>query len=163
MKRFRMAVTGLCLFAVACLLAGCSGNPTPKGSGAKPGTTTPKDDHPEEGPHKGLLVEWGEEEYHAEFTADRAKGDVTVYILGKDARTATPIKADKIQLSLKDPAVQIDLTASPQQGDPAGSSSRFVGKLSDSTAGKKLSGTISGAVNGKPYAGDFKEGESPKP
>jgi hypothetical protein len=147
------ALLSACLFATS----GCSKDKEKHDGSAKNKDQDRKHDHPDEGPHKGALVEWGDEEYHVEYTSDRSKGEATAYILGPDAKTAAPIKADKIQLTSKDPAFQSDLKAAPQKEDPAGKSSVFKGKLPESAKGKKLTGTISGEVEGKPYVGDLKE------
>jgi hypothetical protein len=53
----------------------------------------------------------------------------------------------------------VDLKAVPQDGDPAGKSSRFVGKHDSFGKEQEFEGTMSGVVDGKPYAGDFKEEE----
>ena len=52
---------------------------------------------------------------------------------------------------------QADLLASPQDGDPKGSASRFI--ATDERFGKEqeFEGTVSGVIDGKPYLGDFKE------
>ena len=38
------------------------------------------------GPHKGQLIEWGEEEYHLELVPDAKAGTGTVYVYGDAAR-----------------------------------------------------------------------------
>ena len=45
--------------------------------------TVRAEDH--EGPHKGIVVEWGDEEYHTEIVIDAKTETVTVYIYGSDA------------------------------------------------------------------------------
>jgi len=99
--------------------------------------TMAKDEHPTHGPHKGAIAEWGDQdEYHVEFTVDHAKKEATVYILGKDVKTAKPIKAKEITLTLKlSPPVTLKLAAAPEQADPPDTSSRFVGK--DEVSGKR--------------------------
>jgi len=153
-----------CLMLAACVMLGAGCSSTTSNSASNEAKDKDKDkkdkdkkeEHAEAGPHKGAIVEWGEEEFHVEYTSDK-DGNVTVYILGKDVKTATPIKADKIQLSNKDPKFDLELKAAPEKSDPMGKSSTFKGKLPDAAKGKKLSGTISGEVDGKPYAGDLKE------
>jgi hypothetical protein len=139
---------------VAVLLAGCSGN--------QPGQSPPtgnnkKHDHPTEGPHHGALVEWGDEEYHPEVVFDREKNEVRVYVLGKNAKTPTPIGSDKITLSNTDPPFQVELKPSPNAKDPKGKSSQFVGALPDVPKDRRLGGTLAAVVDGKPYSGDFRE------
>jgi hypothetical protein len=114
-------------------------------------------DRPDHGPHNGALAEWGDEDYHAEFTADREKNEVTVYILAKDAKTPSPIPSDKVTLASRNPPFQVDLNPLPEKTDPAGLSSRFVGQLPESARGRRLSGTLAAVVGGKPYSGSFRE------
>jgi hypothetical protein len=114
------------------------------------------------GPHKGAIVEWGEEEYHLEVVADAKAGTVTVYVYGgpEDLKTgkARPIAAKSLVMTVKaDKAVTLKLDASPQKGDPDGSASAFAGKHAVFATDAKLSGTVSGKVGTKPYAGDFKQ------
>jgi hypothetical protein len=60
-------------------------------------------------------------------------------------------------LSIKDPAFTAALKASPQDGDPEGKASRFVGNHENLGIVKEYEGSMSGAVNGTPYSGNFKE------
>ena len=92
-----------------------------------------------------------------EFTVDHGKKEATVYILGGDAKSPAPIKAEKLLLSINDPQFQVDLAAQPLKGEAAGSSSRFVGTHDNLGKVQEFAGTISGEADGKPYAGDFKE------
>src|SRR5262245_34972790 len=110
--------------AAIVILAGCTDKPT------KP--KSPKDDahgHPDKGPHGGALAEWGDENYHAEFTVDHAKKQATVYILDGSAANAAPVAANSLTLRLTNvkPAVEITLKADPEAGDPKGQCSRFSG------------------------------------
>ena len=117
-----------------------------------------KHDHPDEGPHHGCLAEWGEEEYHVEFTVDRKTGTATVYILGGDAKKAKPIDAKEVTLTIKGKkAVSVDLKPKPDKDDPSGKCSRFVGTHKSLKATDLFSGTVSAEVGGKPYSGDFKQ------
>lgn len=150
---------GVTLFVVA----GCNKGGTPAAKNAADAKKGAKKvdghDHPHEGPHDGALAEWGNEEFHVEFTVDHKKQEARVYVLGPDAKKAAPIKSGKIMLSIKDPVIQIDLKPEPQKDDPAGSASVFVGKHEKLGIERDFAGTLSGEVNGKPYAGDFKEDE----
>ena len=110
-----------------------------------------------EGPHGGTVADWGGGKFHVEFTVDHDKQEATVYILGDDEKTATPIDAEEITLSIKDPAFTASLKASPQDGDPAGKASRFVGNHENLGIVKVYEGSMSGAVSGTPYSGNFKE------
>jgi len=161
----------LSLAAVGVWTVGCqSSSDSAKANKAKaPATSTKADkgdlhDHPEAGPHGGVLAEWGEEEFHAEFTVDHKTNEATVYILDGSAKKVKPIKSASITLALKlQPPVTVTLTAKPLDGETGGASSRFVGKHDALGKDQKLSGTISADVNGKPYAGDFNQDEKKKP
>ena len=114
------------------------------------------------GPHKGTIVEWGEEEYHLELVTDMKAGTVTLYVYGgeEDLKkgTAKPIDAKTLTLSLKTkPTLTLKLEAKPTKDDPAGKCSVFVVKHEVFGTGMKLEGTVSGKVGTKPYSGDFKQ------
>ena len=109
------------------------------------------------GPHDGTLADWGGGKYHVEFTVDHEKQEGTVYILGADEKTPTPIKAAEIQLSITDPMMQVTLKASPQEGDAEGTASRFVGNHEKLGVVQEYAGTISGVIDDTPYSGDFAE------
>ena len=140
------------IFVGAALLAGCGPDHAAK---LPPDAKDQVHERPV-GPHKGALVEWGEE-YHAEVVADREKGEATVYVLAKNAKTPAPITAETVLLSVDDPVIQVELKPAPEPGDPKGKSSRFVGSLPDSARGWRLTGTIGGVVDGKRYSGEFRE------
>ena len=109
------------------------------------------------GPHDGTIADWGGGKYHVEFTVDHDKQQATVYVLGGDEKTPAPIDADSIELSIADPEMQVTLEASPQDGDPEGKASRFVGTHEGLGVVQEYSGTMTGVVDGTPYSGDFKE------
>ncbi|GAA4442823.1 hypothetical protein [Bremerella cremea] len=120
-------------------------------------------DHGEEGhghapgPHGGTLADWGGGTFHVEFTVDHAQKQATVYILGGDEKTPSPIDAESVLLTIQDPAMQIDLAPQPLADDPAGEASRFVGTNEGLATVKEYAGTLSAAVDSTPYAGNFQE------
>lgn len=115
-------------------------------------------DHASEGPHGGALAEWGDHEYHVEFTVDHKTQTATVHILDGNAKVAVPIDSAELTLALKlDPPVTIKLAAKPEAGDPAGRSSRFVGTHAALHVERELAGSVAGKVGGKPYSGTFQE------
>jgi hypothetical protein len=116
-----------------------------------------QDHHHGDAPHGGTLTDWGGGAYHVEFTVDHDAKSTAVYILGDDAKTAVPIKAEKLLLTINEPAFQLELTPSPQSTDAAGTSSCFTGTHHNLGIVREFSGTISGEVDGTPYAGDFVE------
>jgi hypothetical protein len=138
----------------AILLAGCSQqSPAPTKSIAK----AKDDDHHANGPHGGTVFDFGGGALHAELTIDPKTRDVTVFILDGSAKKANPIKSETLRLSLRSPAVQLELKAMPLETDPQGESSRFAGQHVTIDPKKSIDGTLSGSVDGKPYAGDFKK------
>lgn len=108
------------------------------------------------GPHEGVVADWGGGKYHVEFTVDHDKKEATVYVLGSDEKTPAAIKADKVLLSIKQPAFQVELMPAPQAGETGGAS-KFVGTHDNLGIVQEFAGTISGEVDGTPYAGDFAE------
>jgi hypothetical protein len=109
------------------------------------------------GPHDGTLADWGGGKYHVEFIVDHNKQEATVYILGEDAKSAAPIKTDKISLIIGDLEIETDLLAAPLDGETDGLASRFVGKHEQLAVVQEYAGTITGEIEGTPYTGDFKE------
>ena len=165
MPRFSLC-SGLLLaltFAIGC----DSAKPTaPKTTTTPAASTTPaKDDHGHAhaghgaGPHEGTLADWGGGKFHVEFTVDHDKQEATVYILGSDEKSPTPIKAKdgEVLLAIKAPEFQVTLKAVPLEREAEGTCSRFVGKHESLGIVQKFAGTISAEVDGTPYAGDFKE------
>jgi hypothetical protein len=165
METMRILVLKLTTLVVACMLtvtAGCNNSQEPAGAAKTPpagGDAERKGGHAGHGtgPHDGTVADWGGGKYHVEFTVDHDKQEATVYILGDDEKSPVPINATEIQLAIKKPAFQSALKASPQEGDPAGSASRFVGNHESLGVVMEYEGTISGEVDGTPYSGSFKE------
>ena len=153
------------LFALAAAgLAGCDNKPATTGPGTAASTATTaakgkgagKDHEHGPGPHGGAIGEFGGK-YHFEFTVSHPKQEATVYILGGDAQTAAPVKAESLTLSISSPMFRVELKPVPQQGDPPGTSSRFVGKHEKLGVEQEFAGEVSGGVAGRPLVGDFKE------
>jgi hypothetical protein len=109
------------------------------------------------GPHEGTVADWGGGKFHVEFTVDHGKQEATVYILGADEKSPVPIDAASIEMSITDPVMQVTLKAAPQDSDPAGKASRFIGNHEKLGVVQEYAGTISGVIDGTPYSGDFKE------
>lgn len=111
------------------------------------------------GPHEGTLADWGGGKYHVEFTVDHDQQLATVYVLGGDEKTSAPISAadGKLLLTIKEPSFQVELIATPLEGETAERASRYVGKHEKLGIVQEFGGTISGEVEGTPFAGDFQE------
>ncbi len=107
------------------------------------------------GPHGGVVTDWGGGKFHVEIAFDRSKKEATVHILGDDERTAVPIDATEVQISVSDPQFQFSLTATPQTGDPSGKASRFVGSHDKLGEISEIAGAITGVVEDTPYSGSF--------
>ncbi len=157
MKTTHTLIASLALAALL-ISTGCNNAASDKTNKPDAGKTAAKT---EEGhgaaPHGGVLVEWGAEEFHVEFIVDKAKGEAVGYVLGPDAKTATPIKADKLTLTINEPKLTLDMLPEPQTGETGGKASKFVAKNDAFAKDAKFGGGISGAVDGKPYDGDFKQ------
>jgi Txe/YoeB family toxin of Txe-Axe toxin-antitoxin module len=108
-------------------------------------------------PNGGAIADWGGGKYHVEFTVDHDKKQATVYILDNDAKSPAPVKASELVLSVNDPVFEVELKPEPLEGETGGVSSRFVGQHDNLGTVREFAGTISGEVDGTPYAGDFKE------
>lgn len=162
----RFALPASLLFTLF-LAVGCGGGDQPAPKSAVSPATTAKDDHGHEhghdhhgaGPHDGTLADWGGGKFHVEFCVDHDKQEATIYVLGSDEKTATPIKAadGKLLLTIKEPSFQVELSAAPLEGEAEGTASRFVGKHEKLGKVQEFAGTISAEVEGTPYAGDFAE------
>lgn len=124
------------------------------------------DDHT--GPHKGIVVEWGEEEYHPEIVVDAKAGTVTVYIYGnhddlhKKKLKAIDSKSLTLVLKTSPTATTVKLEPAPKddkerKDDPDGQCTKYTAKHDVFAKDMKWEGTISGKVGTKPYSGDFKQ------
>lgn len=117
-------------------------------------------DHPETGPHKGALAEWGNEEYHIEFTVDHGKKQATVYVLDDKAekQVAIPVETLTLILTHDKAPIEIVLKADPDTGDAKGKSSRFVAVHDELGKEIEFRGTVRGKIgDGDPFEGDFVE------
>lgn len=110
-----------------------------------------------QGPHGGVVVDWGGGKYHVEIVFDHAAKSATAYILGADERTPVPIDAATIEVTIKEPAVTLTLTAVSPSSDDAGRASEFTGSNESLSTEQDYAGAITGVVSGTPYTGEFKE------
>lgn len=163
-------MTFAALFTITLGLSGCSQPMSPPPAPAtKPATGVARHDHGHDhahgdhehgaGPHGGTLADWGGGKYHVEFMVDHDAKQATVYLLGVDEKTPAPVAmADgKLLLTIREPAFQIELAARPLDGETDATASRYVGGHDSLGIVREFAGTISGVVDGTPYAGDFEE------
>ena len=82
-----------------------------------------------------------------------------IYVLDSDEKTAAPVKtADgKLLLTIREPAFQVELVARPLAGEGDGKSSCYGGTHESLGIIREFTGTISGEVDGTPFAGEFAE------
>lgn len=154
MLRIYLLISGVALFA----MNGCGETPTPKPSPTAPPAPLTEEGHSHgEGPHGGTVADWGGGMYHVEFLVNHDTREATVYMLDNNAKKSAPIKAEKLLLSISTPSFQVELMPAPLEEEADGMSSRFVGKHEKLGVAQEFSGTISGEIDGIPYAGDFKE------
>jgi len=146
-----LATLALVLYAVGCKKEQTSSNENQSAQSAK------GDHHHGAGPHGGVIADWGGGKYHVEFTVDHDKKQATVYILGSDAKTPAPIAASQLVLNINEPEFDVELKPEPLGKESGGVSSRFVGQHENLEMEREFAGTISGEVDGTPYAGDFEE------
>lgn len=160
-KLLAFSVVAACVSLAS--LMGCNQPANAPVNQPAPATTTaaPEDEHGHShghgaGPHDGAVADWGGGKYHVEFTVDHEKKEATVYVLGSDEKTPAPVKADRLLLSIEQPAFQVELLPSPLEGETDGAS-RYVGTHDSLGVVQEFTGTISGEVEGTPYAGEFAE------
>ncbi|MCE9562385.1 MAG: hypothetical protein K8U57_10050 [Planctomycetes bacterium] len=114
--------------------------------------------HAEVGPHGGPLADWGDGAFHLEVVHDRDAEAVTVYVLDRWAKKPKTTDAATLTLTLRtNPATAVRLEPVPNEGDPPGRHSRYIGRHPAFKAEAKLTGTVSGTAWGKSYSGDFSQ------
>lgn len=94
---------------------------------APPAAKADDHDHAEVGPHKGTLIELGDEEYHAELVLDEKTDSVSIYLLDGKVKNYVAIPSKEIVVALKHDGKSetFKLKAKPQKTDPSGMSSMF--------------------------------------
>jgi hypothetical protein len=174
---------GLLVGTVA--LAGCAAEkkaaPTPpKGANSAKDASPKKHDHDHDdadhhthgnGPNGGVTFDMGK--YHAEFTVDHPKKEVTVLFLKdeegkKESEWAPlPVAATEFTLSIKETKVKegadkgkvvapMTITLKPAD-EKDGKASKFVGADPGIGNVADFEGTVVGEIDGKPSQGEFKE------
>ena len=160
-------------FCAASMAAQAFGAPPAAKPGDKPAAKA--DEHAEVGPHKGTLIELGEEEYHAEFVLDEKTHTVSVYLMDGAVKNYVAIPAKEITVTLKHDGKpeSFKLKAKPQKTDPAGMSSMFTLKdeeFVDDLHHKGSDPRLMLKIDGKPFSAkivldhkDHDHKDEPKP
>ena len=155
--------TMLSFAVITAILAGGCAPKSPSGSkppGSPPGSAKKHDDHEHgPGPHGGTVFDLGK--YHAEFKVDHGKQEATIYILGDDEKTPTPIEAAQIDVTIKTPAFSVELKPVPMEGE-SGKSSRFVAKHENFGKEQEFEGTATMKSAPSRWKAKFKEEPEPK-
>jgi YHS domain-containing protein len=160
MKTGLKELIGALVLAGAVVTLGCERAPRAARAPAGP---QPADTQPhahDAGPHGGAIAEWGDEEYHAEFTVDHKSKTAVVYILDGAARKAAKVAPERftrmtLTLTTARPPITLELKHDPGKSDAKG----VAFTASHDELGKEIefTGNISGQIDGKAYSGDFKE------
>lgn len=119
--------------------------------------------HEHHAPHKGTLIEFGEEFAHLELVIDPASGKVAAYVLDGEAEKAVRVAQESIEIKIvagkttgSGPAADFSLTlkaqASVLSGEKVGDTSEFTGQ-SDSLKGQPVfdASVVKMTVKGKAF------------
>ncbi len=166
MRPYQLILSSAAALLSISLMVGCGDKAAVQPSSQRSETSSsteakPSDSHKVEGhahgagPHGGTIADWGGGKYHVEFIVDHDKKEATAYVFGNDEKTPEPITAESILLTIKEPQLQVDLLPVPLDGESDGKSSRFIGTHDGLATVMEYEGTMSAAVDGTPYAGNF--------
>lgn len=128
-----------------------------------PSGVTPAGDHGHKpGSHGGLLVSLGRDSYHLEAVVEQG-GTLRLYTLGNDESRVIDIEQQTLKAFVKSggdtTAEAITLEPVPQDGDPAGRTSQFVGQLPAGRGGGEWDITIPNIViAGERFRASFRSG-----
>jgi hypothetical protein len=115
----------------------------------------------EEGPHGGIIVEWGDGEYHAEVVLQSASSSLLVYLLDSEGRKAAKVKPIKVTqvlatLTHVTPPLSLELKHDPNRSDSNGLA--FVATHESLSHMETLKGNLSGTIENVKFSADFKQG-----
>jgi hypothetical protein len=161
-----------CAVALTLPFAGCNNAPPPAPPVAQNGDAhddhdhAAHDDHGHDhdahahGPHEGELVELGGGKFHGEVVHQHDEHLVIVYLLGADAKTATPVAATEVSVNLMvaGKPSQFKIPAAPDAADPAGKSSRFELKdeaLCDALDAADAKARLNAEIEGQAFTGEI--------
>ena len=114
MKKFCNLATAILATGIFSLTSGCQETTAPDAVTPTTPAATAAAEHGHEhaegegehahghgaGPHDGTLADWGGGKYHVEFTVDHDKQEATVYVLGSDEKSPSPIRRGRINKSV---------------------------------------------------------------
>jgi hypothetical protein len=160
MSRFlgNLALVGSFLVPLVAVLIGCNQPDMPPLSKIEPSkldlvavtsastATATNEEHPHiPGAHGGIIVPIGRDSYHAEAVVEK-DGTLRLLMLGADESRIQEVEVQPVKAFVKaageSDATSIELKALPQEGDSAGKTSQFVGKLPDAAVGIAVDVTI---------------------
>lgn len=163
MKPFMNIGTWFTLFSVTVLLTGCEKPESARTNMTQSAkATSGKHAHSagdsEEGPHGGLLLEWGDGEYHTEVVLQPASRSLLVYLLDGEGRKAARVNANKITqvlatLTHVSPPLSLTLKHDPNRSDSNGLA--FVASHDSLGQLETLKGNLSGTIENVKYSADF--------
>lgn len=156
LKQF-VAIFGLFVAGATMTAIGCSQSPVPTASNSNSGVPTADrqsdsakpeldEEHPHvPGAHGGIIIPIGADSYHAEAVVEK-DGLFRLFMLGADETRIHEVDIQSVKAYVKasgeTDAIPIDMTATPQDGDTAGKTSQFVGKIPESAIGRAIDVTI---------------------
>jgi hypothetical protein len=114
-----------------------------------------------QGPNGGVLFDLGK--YHAEFTVDHGKAEVTVLMIGDDEKTPVAVAAKELTVSIKETKTKEGKVVAPMtfkllpKDEAGGKASKFVGTDPGIGNVADFAGTVLGEIDGKPSQGEFEE------
>jgi hypothetical protein len=156
--------SAVCSWSIAIVLwafAGCSDDPGARTFNQSDDVenTEPIESHDHANPpHGGFYAVFGAEKYHGELVFDEESDQLTVYILGSDGQTPHPITEPEVTVRVEreegDP-VELSLSAAPDAGDPAGSSSRFQLADAPQNVAGAVAVTIVATIDGEEFEGQI--------
>lgn len=115
--------------------------------------------HPTEGPHHGMLVELGAEEYHAEIVHDDKAETLTVYLLDSTAKAEATSEAPEVIINIRSDSKPQQFKLLPPEGSPGNAKfseySLASKPLLDALHEKSTTAKLSITINGKPYSGEI--------
>jgi len=111
--------------------------------------------HEHHPPHKGTLVEFGEEFAHLELVLDAVTGKLTGYTLDGEAENPVRVKQLEIEIKMIKPAagsVKLKAVASPLSGEKEGDTSEFEGQADQLKGIKDFDAQVSSiTIKGKEF------------